>query len=192
MIEDISLMRGLPHMRVLVPADYPSASAAIQLAAKTPGPVYVRMGRESVPCIYREDVQLRLGGSFVLREGSDATIVACGLEVDQALKAADMLGARGISVEVIDAYSVKPLDVGTISASLAKTGCVVTAEEHGSVGGLGSAVSELVCLGDPVPQEMVALRDTFGKSGAYAELSAYFKLDAAAIVEAVERVLTRK
>lgn len=192
MIEDISLMRGLPHMRVLVPADYPSASAAIRLAAKTPGPVYVRMGRESVPCIYKEDVQLHLGGSFVLREGTDVTIVACGLEVDQALKAADILDGRGVSTEVIDAYSVKPLDAQTISASLAKTGCVVTAEEHGSVGGLGSAVSELICLGKPVPQEIIALRDTFGKSGAYAELSAYFKLDAAAIVEAVERVLARK
>ena len=122
MLEDVSLMRGLPNMRVLVPADYAAARAAIRLAAETPGPVYVRMGRASVPCVRADDVELELGRAYVLREGSDATIVACGVEVEQALKAAQMLAAEGVEVEVIDAFSVKPLDEDTVLASVGKTG----------------------------------------------------------------------
>ena len=121
MLEDVSLMRGLPNMRVLVPADYAAARAAIRLAATTPGPVYVRMGRASVPAVYADGVELELGRAYVLREGSDATIVACGVEVEQALKAADMLAEEGVQVEVIDAFSVKPLDEETVVASAAKT-----------------------------------------------------------------------
>ena len=122
MLEDVSLMRGLPNMRVLVPADYAAARAAIRLAAETPGPVYVRMGRASVPAVYADGVELELGRAYVLREGSDATIVACGVEVEQALKAAQMLAAEGVEVEVIDAFSVKPLDEDTVLASVGKTG----------------------------------------------------------------------
>ncbi|WP_297152134.1 transketolase C-terminal domain-containing protein, partial [uncultured Ellagibacter sp.] len=136
MLEDISLMRGLPNMRVLVPADYAAARAAIKLAAKTPGPVYVRMGRAAVPCVYDDDVELELGRAYVLREGSDVTVVACGVEIREALAAADMLAEEGVSVEVIDAFSVKPLDEDTITASVAKTGCCVVAEEHSVHGGL--------------------------------------------------------
>lgn len=192
MLEDISLMCGLPHMRVLVPADYASAVASIKLAAQTPGPFYIRMGRESVPCLYQEGVELALGGSFVLREGTDATIIACGLEVVEALKAADTLAAEGISVDVIDAYSVKPLDTQTILASAAKTGCVVTAEEHSVVGGLGCVVCEVLAEQGPVPVEFIGMRDRFGKSGSYSELSAFFGLNDAAIVEAVKRAMARK
>ena len=192
MLEDISLMRGLPNMRVLVPADYATAAAAIRLAACTPGPVYVRMGRESVPCVYADDIQLALGGSFTLREGADATVVACGLEVCEALIAVEQLAEQGISVELIDAYSVKPLDVQAIAASAAKTGCVVTAEEHSVYGGLGSAVAEALAGTCPVPVEFVGMHDKFGKSGSYAELSAHFKMDAAAIADAVKRVIARK
>ena len=192
MLEDISLMRGLPNMRVLVPADYATAAAAIRLAACTPGPVYVRMGRESVPCVYADDIQLALGGSFTLREGADATVVACGLEVCEALIAVEQLAEQGISVELIDAYSVKPLDVQAIAASAAKTGCVVTAEEHSVYGGLGSAVAEALAGTCPVPVEFVGMHDKFGKSGGYAELSAHFKMDAAAIADAVKRVIARK
>ena len=192
MLEDISLMRGIPNMRVIVPADYASAAGAIRLAACTPGPVYVRMGRESVPCVYADGTELSLGGSFKLREGADATIVACGLEVREALIAADQLAEQGIQVDLIDAYSVKPLDVQAIVASARKTGCVVTAEEHSVLGGLGSAVAEALAQSCPTPVEFVGMNDAFGKSGGYAELSAHFKMDAAAIADAVKRVIARK
>jgi len=192
MLEDISLMRGLPNMRVLVPADYASAAASIRLAAQTPGPLYVRMGRESVPCVYADGIELTLGGSFKLREGADATVVACGLEVREALIAADQLAEEGIQVDLIDAYSVKPLDVDTIAASARKTGCVVTAEEHSVYGGLGSAVAEALASTCPTPVEFVGMNDQFGKSGGYTELSAHFKMDAAAIADAVKRVMARK
>ena len=185
-------MRGLPSMRVLVPSDYATAAAAIRLAANTPGPLYVRMGRESVPCVYADDTELTLGGSFKLRDGADATIVACGLEVREALIAADMLAEEGISVDLIDAYSVKPLDVQAIAASARKTGCVVTAEEHSVLGGLGSAVAEALAATCPAPIEFVGMKDKFGKSGGYAELSAHFKMDASAIADAVKRVIARK
>ena len=192
MLEDITLMRVLPNMRVLVPADYAAAAAAVRLAAQTPGPVYIRMGRAAVPCVYEDGVQLEIGGAYVLREGADVTLIACGVEVEQALKAASLLAQEGISAEVIDAFSVKPLGREVILASIAKTGAVVTAEEHSVVGGLGSAVSEALAAIAPVPIEFVGIPDCFGKSGSYEELSAYFKMDAPAIVEAVKRVIARK
>ena len=191
MLEDVSLMRGLPGMRVLVPADYAAARAAIKLAAATPGPVYVRMGRASVPCVYDDDVELEVGRAYVLREGSDVTIVANGVEIREALLAADMLADEGISAEVIDAFSVKPLDADTVLASAEKTGHVVTAEEHSVIGGLGSAVAELLAAHRPVPVEFVGVRDRFGKSGEFEELMEYFGLDASSIVEAVKKVLAR-
>ena len=189
MLEDISLMRGLPGMRVLVPADYAAARAAIRLAATTPGPVYVRMGRASVPCAYDDEVELEMGRAYVLREGTDVTIVACGVEIREALAAAAALEAEGVSAEVIDAFCVKPLDADTILASAAKTGRVVVAEEHSVIGGLGSAVAELLAERRPTPVAFVGMRDCFGKSGEFEELLSYFGLDSAAIVEAVKRVL---
>lgn len=191
MLEDVSLMRGLPGMRVLVPADYASARAALKLAAQTPGPVYVRMGRANVPCVYDDDVELELGRAYVLREGEDVTIVANGVEIREALLAADMLAEQGISAEVIDAFSVKPLDAGTILASAEKTSRVVVAEEHSVIGGLGSAVAELLAAELPLPCEFVGVRDCFGKSGEFEELLAYFGLDAAAVVEAVKKAMAR-
>lgn len=191
MLEDVSLMRGLPGMRVLVPADYAAARAALRLAAATPGPVYVRMGRAAVPCVYDDEVELEIGRAYVLREGSDVTIVANGVEIREALAAADALAADGISAEVIDAFSVKPLDGATILESVAKTRCVVTAEEHSVIGGLGSAVCELLAGADPVCVECVAVRDRFGKSGEFEELLGYFNIDATAIVEAVKKVRER-
>ena len=191
MLEDVSLMRGLPGMRVLVPADYAAARAALRLAAATPGPVYVRMGRAAVPCVYDDEVELEIGRAYVLREGSDVTIVANGVEIREALAAADALAADGISAEVIDAFSVKPLDGATILESVAKTRCVVTAEEHSVIGGLGSAVCELLAGADPVCVECLAVRDRFGKSGEFEELLGYFNIDATAIVEAVKKVRER-
>lgn len=188
MLEDIALMRALPNMRVLVPADYAAARAALKLAAKTPGPVYVRMGRASVPCVYAEDVELEIGKAYVLREGTDVTIVACGVEIREAMLAADLLAEKGISAEVIDAFSVKPLDEETILASARKTGHVVVAEEHSTVGGLGSAVAELLAREAPTPCAFVGVHDKFGKSAEFEELMSHFELDAAAIVKAVEKL----
>ncbi|WP_454945691.1 transketolase family protein [Cryptobacterium curtum] len=192
MLEDIALMRALPNMTVLVPADYASARAALKLAATTPGPVYVRMGRAAVPAVYADEVELECGRAYVLREGTDVTIIACGVEIREALAAADILEGGGITAEVIDAFSVKPLDEQTIIASARKTGCVVVAEEHSVHGGLSSAVAELLAEEYPVPCRFVAMRDRFGKSGSFEELMSYFGLDAAAIVEAVESVVARK
>ena len=192
MVEDIALMRVLTNMRVLVPADYASAKAAIKLAAETPGPVYVRMGRASVPCVYDEGVELELGRANVLREGSDVTIAACGVEIDEALKAADALAERGISAEIIDAFSIKPLDEERILASVRKTGCVVTAEEHSVIGGLGGAVAETLAENLPAPLVRVGMRDCFGTSGEMAELMREFELDAQAIVEAAKAAIAKK
>ncbi len=192
MLEDVSLMRGLPGMNVFVPADFAAAKAALRLAAKTPGPAYVRMGRASVPAVYAPDVELELGRAYVLKEGADATIVANGVEIAEANKAAKILADEGISVELIDAFCVKPLDSETILASVGKTGCAVVAEEHAVYGGLCSAVAELLAQNAPAPLEFVAVRDTFGKSGEFDELLSYFKLDAAAIVEAVKKAIARK
>ena len=174
-----------------VAADYAAARAAIRLAAETPGPVYVRMGRASVPAVYADGVELELGRAYVLREGSDATIVACGVEVEQALKAAQMLAAEGVEVEVIDAFSVKPLDEDTVLASVGKTGRAVVAEEHSVYGGLGSAVAETLARSNPAPVEFVGMRDQFGKSGEFEELLDYFDLGSRAIVEAVKKVMAR-
>jgi len=185
MLEDIALMRVLPGMRVLVPADFPSAKAALRLAASTPGPVYVRLGRAAVPALYDEDVELAFGKARVLRTGTDVTIVACGVEVAEALAAAETLAEEGISAEVIDAVSIKPLDADTIATSAAKTGAVVTAEEHSIIGGLGSAVAEVLGERCPVRMKRVGVNDVFGTSGEPAELMAHFGLDAPALVAAV-------
>ena len=187
-LEDIALMRVLPGMRVLVPADYASAAAAIRLAAATPGPFYVRLGREPLPEVYDEGFTCDVAFANVLREGSDISIMACGVEVVQALAAADALAAEGISAEVVDVMSVKPLDEETIIASAAKTGCVLTVEEHSIYGGMGSAVAELLGEKHPVPVTRLGLT-TFGQSGDAAELLAYYGLDAAGIAARVREVL---
>jgi transketolase len=150
------------------------------------------MGRASVPCVYEEGKELEMGRAYVLREGTDVTIVACGVEINEALIAADQLAEAGISAEVIDAFCVKPLDEQTILASVAKTGCVVTAEEHSVIGGLGGAVAELLAETTPVPMYRIGMRDVFGTSGEFEELMAAFKLDAAAITEAAKNVISRK
>ena len=186
MLEDIALMAALPNMRVLVPADYESACAAVRLAAAEPGPVYVRMGRAKVPQVYEPGFEMTLGGSRVLREGGDVTIVACGVEVNEALLAAQALAERGIEAEVIDAYSVKPLDEETILASAAKTGAVVTCEEHNVVGGLGSLVAALLARKLPTRMALVGVQNVFGTSGEFGELMAKYACDAPAIVAAVE------
>lgn len=187
-LEDIGLMRGLPQMRVLVPADYNSACACLRLAAATDGPFYVRMGRHPVPAVYGEDFEAQVGGSRVVREGRDVTVVACGVEVSQALAAADILAADGIEVEVIDAYSVKPLDEETVLASAAKTGRVVTVEEHSTATGLGAAVAELLGEKHPCPMRLLGM-ETFGTSAPAADLMVHFGLDAEGVARQVREFL---
>ena len=189
MLEDIALMNALPNMRVLVPADYESARAAIRLSAAIEGPVYVRMGRAKVPQVYEPGFEMVLGGSRVLREGTDVTLIACGIEVDQALKAAEKLAEQGVSAEVIDAYSVKPLDEKTVLASAAKTGRVVTCEEHSVNGGLGSIVASVLARNNPCPMRMIGTQDVFGTSGELAELLVKYGCDDNAIVAAVKELL---
>jgi transketolase len=188
MVEDIALMRVLPEMRVLVPADYPAACAALRIAAETNGPIYVRLGRAALELIYPDDEVFEIGQAKILRTGGDVTIVACGAEVQEALRAADMLKQQGISAEVIDAFSVKPLDCQTILASARRTGAVVCCEEHSVIGGLGSAVAEALvnsadCL--RVAMRQIGVMDSFGTSGDGAELFAKYQLDATSIVQAV-------
>lgn len=189
MLEDIALMNALPNMRVLVPADYESARAAIRLSAAIEGPVYVRMGRAKVPQVYEPGFEMVLGGSRVLREGTDVTLIACGIEVDQALKAAEKLAEQGVSAEVIDAYSVKPLDEKTVLASAAKTGRVVTCEEHSVNGGLGSIVASVLARNNPCPMRMIGAQDVFGTSGELAELLVKYGCDDNAIVAAAKELL---
>lgn len=186
MLEDIALMSALPNMKVLVPGDYASACAAVRLAANTPGPIYVRLGREAVPAVYESSEGFEMGGAYVLREGSSVTILACGAEVEQALQAAAQLEAEGISAEVIDAFCVKPLDVATIVKSVEKTGKLVVCEEHFQYGGLGSIVASALAQVHPVPMRFVAMPNTFGKSGTFAQLISKFGLDVPAIVKAVK------
>ena len=188
MLEDIGMMRALPNMRVLVPADYRAAKAAIRIAAETEGPVYVRMGRHKVPEVYDETFKGGLPYAGILREGADVTLAACGVEVAQALAAADLLAERGVSAEVIDVFSVKPLAEDVIVASAAKTGHVVTCEEHMVTGGMGSAVAELLAQRQPTPMSFVGMR-SFGTSAPGDVLIGHFGLDGAGIAAAAEKLL---
>lgn len=189
MIEDLALMRVLPGMRVLVPADYNAAKAAIRVAAVTPGPFYIRLGRAGVPEVYPEGFELEVGRAYVLREGADVTLAACGVEVAQALAAADILAGEGVSAEVIDVATVKPIDVDTLVASVAKTGRIVTCEEHSVLGGMGSAVSEVLSEVCPVPTRRIGVDDRFGTSGEPAELMEHFGLTAAHIAAAARELV---
>ena len=190
-LEDIALMRCLPHMRVLVPADFEAAKAAIRMAAATPGPFYVRLGRETPLSVYDEPFEMDSPAFVrVLREGGDISIMACGVEVGFALQAAEALAAEGISAEVIDVMSIKPLAEDVLIASAAKTGCVLTVEEHGIDGGMGSAVTELLADKHPVRVNRLGMIG-FGQSGTAAELLAHYGLDAAGIAARVHEVLGR-
>ncbi|MCL2491663.1 MAG: transketolase family protein [Coriobacteriia bacterium] len=189
-LEDITIMRVLPNMRVIVPADHASAKAAIRLAAQTSGPFYIRLGRMDAVDVYEEGFELELGRAYVLREGSDVTIAACGIEVDQALKAAELLETEGVQAEVIDVVSVKPLDVETILASVRKTGRIVTCEEHSVLGGMGSAISEVLSEIYPVPTRRIGIVDTFGQSGDPHDLIEHYRLDSASIAAAARELLT--
>ena len=187
--EDIALMRAIPGMTVIVPADDVEAKAAVRAAYEFDGPVYMRFGRLAVPVFNDPDTyEFQIGKGVVLREGTDVTVVATGLMVAEALAAADELAEKGVSAEVINIHTIKPLDEELVRASAAKTGHVVTAEEHSVIGGLGDAV--LAALAEnPVPTRKLGVNDVFGESGPAVDLLHKYGLDAAGVVAAVEAVL---
>jgi len=191
-LEDIGMMRMLPNMTVVVPADYNQTLQATLAIAAWDGPVYLRFGRPSVPIFTPEDAVFQIGKADLLVQGTDVTIIACGHMVWKALEAQVQLAEKGISAEVINMHTIKPLDTEAILSSVAKTGCVVTAEEHMMNGGLGDAVAQVLSKNSPAPQEFVAVNDTFGESGTPNELLKKYHLETTDIVQAAERVLARK
>jgi len=191
-LEDIGLMKMLPGMVVINPCDYNQTKAATEAIADYVGPVYLRFGRPKVANFTPVDQKFEIGKALQLTEGTDVTIVATGHLVWESLKAAEVLEAKGISVEVINIHTIKPLDKEAILASVAKTGCIVTAEEHNHLGGLGESVARVLALNTPTPQEFVATNDTFGESGTPEQLMKKYGLDDTAIIKAVERVIARK
>lgn len=185
--EDLALMRTIPGMVVMCPSDDVEAKAAVRAAVEHDGPVYIRFGRASVPVINdRPDYQFTIGKGEVLREGSDVTIVATGICVANALEAAETLAADGISAEVINICTIKPLDEELIIKSAKKTGKVVTVEEHSVIGGLGSAVCDALCKSAPTPVCKIGMQDVFGESGSAEALVEKYKLDAKGICEQVK------
>ncbi len=191
-LEDIGLMKMLPGMTVINTCDYNQTKAATLAIAKHHGPVYLRFGRPKVANFTPEDQNFEIGKAVILNEGTDVTIIATGHLVWEALQAAEQLEEKGISAEVINIHTIKPLDEEAILRSVKKTGCVVTAEEHNFLGGLGESVARTLTLNHPAPQEFVATQDTFGESGTPEQLLAKYGLNAEAIVKASNKVISRK
>jgi len=191
-IEDLALMRALPGMTVIVPADGPETKQAVRAAAAHNGPVYIRLGRSGVPVLFDTDYEFTIGRAAVLRRGEDVALFACGILVAEALQAARQLSEKGIRAAVLNVSTLKPLDEEAVVALARQTGAVVTCEEHNIIGGLGSAVAEVLGEKCPVPLERVGVRDVFGQSGKPAELLEHYGLTAAHIAAAAERALARK
>jgi transketolase len=191
-LEDIGLMKMLPGMTVINTCDYNQTKAATLAIADHHGPVYLRFGRPVVPNFMPADEPFVIGKAIVLQEGTDVTIIATGHLVWEALLAAEALAEKGISAEVINIHTIKPLDEAAILKSVQKTGCVVTAEEHNIIGGLGESVSRCLVQNHLVPQEFVAVNDSFGESGTPEQLMEKYGLNSAAIIEKTEKVLARK
>ena len=191
-LEDIGLMKMLPGMTVINTCDYNQTKAATKAIAYYNGPVYLRFGRPKVANFTPEDQTFEIGKAIQLQEGSDVSIVATGHLVWEALQAAETLNEQGITADVINIHTIKPLDEAAILNSVAKTNCIVTAEEHNILGGLGESVARVLAKNNPTPQEFVATQDTFGESGTPAQLMEKYGLNASAIVNATQRVLRRK
>ena len=191
-LEDIGMMRMLPNMTVIVPADFNQTKQATIASAAHNGPVYLRFGRPVMPIFVKPDAEFVIGKADVLTEGTDVTIIACGHMVWKSIEALKTLTEKGISVELINMHTIKPLDVEAILKSVAKTRCVVTAEEHMRNGGLGDAVAQVLAQHNPLPQEFVAVNDKFGESGTPMELMTKYGIDTADVIAAVEKVLARK
>tara|TARA_B100001564_G_scaffold12548_2_gene10038 strand:- start:24958 stop:25920 length:963 start_codon:yes stop_codon:yes gene_type:complete len=191
-LEDIGLMKMLPGMVVINPCDYNQTKAATIAIADYFGPVYLRFGRPEVPNFTDKNKKFEIGKAIKLTEGLDVTIVATGHLVWEALEASKKLNEKGISAEVINLHTIKPMDDKAILKSIKKTKCLVSAEEHNYLGGLGESISRLISLNCPVPQEFVATNDTFGESGTPAQLLEKYGLNSSAIVSKAERVISRK
>jgi transketolase len=191
-VEDIGIMRSVPNMTIVVPADAVETEKAVKAIAAYEGPVYLRLGRPAVPVLYDESYTFQLGKASFLQQGQDVTIIATGIMVSKALEAAKLLAEEGIQAEVINMSTIKPLDEEAILQSVKKTGRVVTAEEHSIIGGLGSAVAELVTEHFPVPVRRVGIKDVFGESGTPGQLLEKFNLTPQAIVEAVKKIMEQK
>jgi len=184
-LEDIALMRVIPRMKVVVPADYYETREAVKTVAYLEGPAYVRMGRPKVPVIFDDAYRFQFGKARIMRPGKDVTVLACGFMLHEALEAAEELAGEGLEAEVINLHTIKPLDREGILESASRTGKVVTCEEHTVLGGLGGAVAELLAEEMPLPMRMVGIRDRFGISGSAEELVEHFGLGSRHIAEAV-------
>lgn len=191
-LEEIAIMRVLPHMTVIVPADYYETKKAVLASMQIDGPVYIRFGREKVPVVSQPDDEFVVGKAKIMKEGADLSIIACGAMVVEALEAAMELLKEGIKAEVINLHTIKPIDSEAIISSARKTGAVVTAEEHQLFGGMGSAVAEVLVQNVPVPVEMVGIDDTFGESGQPRELMEKYGITAKEIIEKARKVMGRK
>ena len=191
-LEDIGIMRTLPNMVIINPADDTEARAAVEAAVKHYGPVYLRFGRLGVPVLFGDDYKFEIGKGVQLKDGDDVSICATGLMVGYALEAAELLKADGINARVINIHTIKPIDKEIISKAAYETGAIVTCEEHNIIGGLGSAVSEVVCETYPVPVLRVGTKDVFGKSGKPYELLEYYGLTAENIAENARKAIELK
>jgi transketolase len=191
-LEDIGMMRMLPNMTVVVPADFNQTKQATKAIAKHDGPVYLRFGRPVMPIFIKPDADFKIGKADQIYDGTDVTIIACGHMVWKSIEATKMLKEKGISVDLINMHTIKPLDKEAILNSIQKTGCVVTAEEHMANGGLGEAVAQVLSKNHPCPQEFIAVNDSFGESGAPMELMDKYGLGTTNIVEAAEKAIGRK
>ncbi len=191
-LEDMAFLRALPHMTLVVPCDYLEAKKATIAIGQMDGPAYIRFGREPVPSFTREDTPFRLGKAEVFREGTDVAIIATGCMVWESLAAAEMLAAEGIQARVINLHTIKPIDTETIAAAARECGAIVTAEEHQIMGGMGSAVAQVVVKNNPVPMEFVGVTDTFGGSGNPDELMKAFGLTQQDVYNSVKKVLKRR
>ena len=191
-IEDISIMRSIPNMTVLVPADGVEARKMIFEISNYTGPVYVRLGRSSVPTIFNNDYDFKIGKGVILKDGTDATIIACGIMVNEAIKVSEQLEEEGINVRVINMPTIKPIDRELIIDSAKKTGAIITAEEHSTIGGLGSAVSEVVTEEYPVIVKKIGVTDVFGQSGTPSELILAYGLTSDNIIKKVKEAIEYK
>lgn len=191
-LEDLGLMKMLPNLTVINPCDYNQTKLATIAAAQWDGPVYLRFGRPVMPIFTDENYQFEIGKGIKMAEGTDVTIIATGHLVWEAVLATEKLNEQGISVDLINIHTIKPLDTKLILDSIAKTGCVVVAEEHFMNGGLGDSVAQLISLNNPTPLEMVAVNDTFGESGTPSELMQKYGLNSENIINKVSTVISRK
>lgn len=191
-VEDIAIMRAIPNMKVLVAADPGEVGAALMAALRTPGPVYLRLGRAATEVLHEGETAFEIGKAEILATGADVSLMAVGMMVAESLRAREMLGAEGIDAEVVNLRSIKPIDAETIAASAGKTGAVVVAEDHNKFGGAGGAVAEVLAARCPVPMEQVALDDTFAESGECGALLNKYCLTARDIVRKAKKAIGRK